>query len=410
MILALAWCAFVGIHAVPAAASGRFDPHCLLQSRVQRSSSLWEQLEVEDRTSAGFFEFYTFSTQRSSHDAFWTDIASWTANFERFANALTQDLSLSADNPWLPSGCEVFMFRTTDEIATKTLKHLPPLSETSGPGRVVLVLNEEHQSGEEVWALLQPELRAQDKVVILGNKWNATHANLEDGRVSSLWVPCASLLFVAHSKSTPMDLVSAPPSRAVYNTVAYQQHDCNPFREQVWDRLNEMLDSEFQVHGAQLSTCNGDNHAGVNMSGVVPDGSHEDWDTSVNRLASFKFALTAENDINNDIGYISEKIIDALLAGIVPIYAGSLDILQMINPDRFILLKGDETDEEQLRLVMALVQDPIRYAAMRSKPAIVSDEAMRQFFSWHPSVWPRYGDSLRQRIVGSLARQCKAST
>ncbi|CAE8613125.1 unnamed protein product [Polarella glacialis] len=272
---------------------------------------------------------------------------SWTHSSARFANALTKDLWPTSENPWLPSGCEVFTILSTDKIATESLKHLPPLSETSGPGRVVLVLNIEHLSGEEVWALLQQELRAQDRAVILGNKWNATHSNLEDGRVSSLWVPCASLLFIAYSKSTPMDLLSVPPSRAVYNTVAYQQRDCNHFREQVWDRLNEMLASEFQARVVQIRAGCGDLY------------------------------------INNDnIGYISENIIDALLAGTVQIYAGSLDISQMINPDRFILLKGGETDEEQLRLVMALVQDPVRYDAMRSKPAVVSDEAMRQFFSW----------------------------
>ncbi|CAE8699625.1 unnamed protein product, partial [Polarella glacialis] len=105
MILALAWCAFVGIHAVPAAASTRLDPHCLLQSKAQllpsqlveeffqpahrqtqRSSSPWGRVEVEDNASAGFFEFYTFSPQ--GLEAIFKEPSA------RIANALTKDWNL----------------------------------------------------------------------------------------------------------------------------------------------------------------------------------------------------------------------------------------------------------------------------------------------------------------------------
>ena len=41
-------------------------------------------------------------------------------------------------------------------------------------------------------------------------------------------------------------------------------------------------------------------------------------------------------------GYISEKIVDAFLAGTIPIYYGDYMVDEFINPKTYILIKGEK--------------------------------------------------------------------
>merc|ERR1712032_806275 len=46
------------------------------------------------------------------------------------------------------------------------------------------------------------------------------------------------------------------------------------------------------------------------------------YDESVLKYSHFNFVLSLENTLNQ-VGYITEKVMDSLLAGAIPIYAGS---------------------------------------------------------------------------------------
>ena len=52
-------------------------------------------------------------------------------------------------------------------------------------------------------------------------------------------------------------------------------------------------------------------------------------------MHNYKFALTFEN-CNNAPGYISEKILDAFMAGVVPVYWGAPNVLDHIPRECFI--------------------------------------------------------------------------
>ena len=116
-------------------------------------------------------------------------------------------------------------------------------------------------------------------------------------------------------------------------------------------------------------------------------------------------------------GYVTEKLVSALLAGAVPVYAGAREVAEVFERGSFVPLAGvgrrGARFDERARAVAARVVDLLRpgaersasYARLRAAPA-VSDAALRRFFSWHPAVWPTHGDSLRRLIVGELARHC----
>ncbi len=61
----------------------------------------------------------------------------------------------------------------------------------------------------------------------------------------------------------------------------------------------------------------------------------------------YKFALAFEN-MKNVNGYVSEKILDCLTAGIVPIYKGADDISKYIPQNCFIPYDRFETPEQMM--------------------------------------------------------------
>ena len=61
----------------------------------------------------------------------------------------------------------------------------------------------------------------------------------------------------------------------------------------------------------------------------------------------YRFALAFEN-MKNVKGYVSEKILDCLVSGIVPIYAGADDIADYVPEDCFIPYNRFKNPEEMM--------------------------------------------------------------
>mmetsp|Transcript_24883 Transcript_24883/g.34738 ORF Transcript_24883/g.34738 Transcript_24883/m.34738 type:complete len:251 (+) Transcript_24883:3-755(+) len=66
------------------------------------------------------------------------------------------------------------------------------------------------------------------------------------------------------------------------------------------------------------------------------------WNAAIKTFQRYKFAITFEN--RQLKGYLTEKIMNALLAGIVPIYFGAPDIRKYINGKRFIFCDVDASE------------------------------------------------------------------
>jgi alpha(1,3/1,4) fucosyltransferase len=62
-------------------------------------------------------------------------------------------------------------------------------------------------------------------------------------------------------------------------------------------------------------------------------------------LSQYRFTIAYEN-FEGDVGYISEKIFDALYAGVVPIYRGNHDIEKYVSPDCFVDARKFKTEVE----------------------------------------------------------------
>jgi hypothetical protein len=85
-------------------------------------------------------------------------------------------------------------------------------------------------------------------------------------------------------------------------------------------------------------------------------------------MADCRFILAVENSLNLP-GYVSEKLINAFLAGAIPLYWGdSVTAARWFNREAFVDLGAFETREAAIAAVAALAQDPDRMRAMRAAP------------------------------------------
>jgi hypothetical protein len=78
----------------------------------------------------------------------------------------------------------------------------------------------------------------------------------------------------------------------------------------------------------------------VDMGGTYLNNVGGKVKNKIQFLSSYKFSISMEN--SNGDGYSSEKIIESLIAGTIPIYYGDYLIDEYINPKVYIMIKGQK--------------------------------------------------------------------
>lgn len=287
-------------------------------------------------------------------------------------------------------------------------------------GRVWIFVNGETSMGHEFWEEVQSFILPHDRAVIIGNWWNETQEEFDSPQVVSLWVPFASTSFAERKYRTPMDLFNRSRRTKFGDRkylVGYQQQGCNDERERFWDELNKVTMKEFnQTKGVSIGNCNGKEELGRRvelpagyLDGPYPGSGH--MDASVGRYENFKFVFASEHGQNYH-GYTTEKIVNAFLAGAVPIHMGATrkQLHHVFVPGSFIWATMRDQDMLQKSFKefvdAARNKTPYRQMLHADRP-VVTKVAMKRFFSWHPDVWPEFGDSLRQKILRKALRLCR---
>lgn len=83
-------------------------------------------------------------------------------------------------------------------------------------------------------------------------------------------------------------------------------------------------------------------------------------------LRDYRFTIAFENQIAP--GYVTEKLLEPLSAGSIPIYWGAHEALDDFNPDAFVFAPDFPDLESLVEHVIALDADADRVAAMQSAP------------------------------------------
>lgn len=88
-------------------------------------------------------------------------------------------------------------------------------------------------------------------------------------------------------------------------------------------------------------------------------------------IKDYKFTMAFEN--RSYPGYTTEKILDSMLAGSIPIYWGSPDISDEFNPESFVNVHDFATLDDAVQRVIEIDQDEELYGRMISAPFFHDD-------------------------------------
>jgi hypothetical protein len=89
-------------------------------------------------------------------------------------------------------------------------------------------------------------------------------------------------------------------------------------------------------------------------------------------LSSYKFSIAMENTEGE--GYLSEKIIDSFLSGTIPIYYGDYMVDELINPEAYILIKGEKDIKGKIEYIKKIDNNDELYKKIISKKVLLSND------------------------------------
>lgn len=142
----------------------------------------------------------------------------------------------------------------------------------------------------------------------------------------------------------------------------------NPYREQLFQRLNEY--KRVDSGGGYLN----------NLGYYV--------ENKLDFMQDYKFTIACEN--SSQEGYITEKIIEAWAAGTVPIYWGAPDIGEEFNERAFVNCMKYNDIDEVMEKIKELDCNDEKYISMLKEPILINgvnaerykdDELLLDFFS-----------------------------
>ena len=86
-------------------------------------------------------------------------------------------------------------------------------------------------------------------------------------------------------------------------------------------------------------------------------------------LSSYKFSISMENTEAD--GYSSEKIIESFLSGTIPIYYGDYMIDEFINPDTYILIRGEKDIKNKIEYIKEIDNNDELYKKIIRKKVLL---------------------------------------
>ncbi|KAF4722208.1 Alpha (1,3) fucosyltransferase, partial [Perkinsus olseni] len=195
-----------------------------------------------------------------------------------------------------------------------------------------------------------------------------------------------------------------PLWRSKTKFAAYLSHNCGPAaREELYNALAETA-APYGLEVAALSRCNGRGVPRELGRRAERYGSNF-YDDAVEIYKPYKFVIAMENRMVP--GYVTEKIVNAFLAGAIPIYYGDSAVGTLFNRRSFIDLADFEDLCSAAEFVVSLNFD--ESAALRLvETSVFAGEDGLYPFSWHGALSRALpdgglGGAIRRRVTQLLA-------
>ncbi|KKP36088.1 MAG: hypothetical protein UR26_C0001G0132 [candidate division TM6 bacterium GW2011_GWF2_32_72] len=153
-----------------------------------------------------------------------------------------------------------------------------------------------------------------------------------------------------------------------YNKTSNHENELYSERKTVIDFYENKSGNDFDLYGRGWERCGYKNY-----KGSVVD--------KIETLKNYKFNYCYEN-IKDEKGYVSEKLFDSFVAGVVPIYLGALNVQDYVPQECFISRNDFQSLEELHNYISSMSQNEYELYLKNIKNFIESDKS--KFFSW---IW-----------------------
>ena len=123
-------------------------------------------------------------------------------------------------------------------------------------------------------------------------------------------------------------------------------------------------------------------------------------------LSSYRFTIAFENTSAD--GYITEKIVHALIAGSIPVYWGSPDVAERYNPDAFVNCHDFGSFGEVIEQILEIEADPSRLEAMRRAAMLHADSCIPDLHRDLETRWQELAETAINRrglVVAATERR-----
>eukprot|EP00928_Gymnodinium_smaydae_P053130 TRINITY_DN37193_c0_g1_i1.p1 TRINITY_DN37193_c0_g1~~TRINITY_DN37193_c0_g1_i1.p1 ORF type:complete len:696 (-),score=152.06 TRINITY_DN37193_c0_g1_i1:85-2172(-) len=227
-------------------------------------------------------------------------------------------------------------------------------------------------------------------------------------------VPYASTAFASRLVHTPENLGSVYAHRgdgADRRFAAYLAFKCWPHREHFFAVLNAAAKAQGLGGVDVLSRCGGSTQEESDRRDARYSPSF--IDDAAELFSGYRFALVFENRIAPR--YVTEKIVNAFLAGAIPIYWGSPFVFRMFEPSSFIYVNAFPSFEDAAQYIVKVAQSDDAYSSFFAKPPLRNTTDAHRLFSWHRQHRPVPADerhprptTLRDEIADAALQKVRA--
>jgi hypothetical protein len=160
-----------------------------------------------------------------------------------------------------------------------------------------------------------------------------------------------------------------------YNGMAYFAKNCVPFRQEAAMNISTIAGIPiFYGEG-----CSVESASNFKLNGH----SRSNYTQNYNLFHDFRYCLVMENTAMD--GYITEKILNAFLAGCLPVYSGTRQVFDIFHSDSFVFYDINHP-EPALHQLTRLNTNPKLYDRMIRAPILKHENVVDDYFSLFPDV------------------------
>lgn len=207
----------------------------------------------------------------------------------------------------------------------------------------------------------------------------------------SLHVPHYVTSFYQRKCNTIIDLLKKiTPEKNKF--CAHMSYVCYKHREEFYNKLSQY--KKVDALGLCMKNRVNDKCMPADHDRLISDDKKTFYDTAVIKYLPYKFVMAFEN--TSVLGYITEKIINPILAGAIPIYWGTSDVKKHFNPKRFIYVNDFSSIDECIKYIAKIDNDDELYQQIINEPFMINNELNEYCLEHNDNTYVKYMRSLLQ--------------